>query len=163
MGGERSRVSRENIRRTCQKRPIGPSGVAMVTRPAKRRYEKGERRFKHESGTPEARIDFDKGNPKRAVGKCPNTIAPTTRAALLNDALPAPNGDRDVDFPKRLYAVHKGVIYQAITSDGGLTYHAYPYRGRVPKLLLSALRERAEDKGDIDQFDKWVREHISSQ
>ncbi len=33
------------------------------------------------------------------------------------------------------YAVHEGAIYQARTSDAGVTYHAFPYRGTLSKQI----------------------------
>jgi hypothetical protein len=38
--------------------------------------------------------------PKKWVGKCPRTIAQPEREALLNLAIPDPNGDRELEFPK---------------------------------------------------------------
>ncbi|MBX9642569.1 MAG: hypothetical protein K2W91_00530, partial [Novosphingobium sp.] len=101
-----------------------------------RRYDKGERRFKHVGRESFAEIEFDEGNPKMAIGKCPRTLSTDACEALLVDAVAGPNGDRDIVFPKKLYAVHDGVIYEAQTTTAGLSYHGYPFRGRLSRKLL---------------------------
>lgn len=125
-----------------------------------RRYEKGERRFKHVGTTDRPEIAFDGSDPKKWVGKCPNTINQEERKALLNTAIGGSNGDRELPFPKKLYAVKDGAIYEAQTSDHGQSYHAYPYRGKLGVKLLCGLAEAADAKGCRDAFEKWVKTHI---
>lgn len=126
----------------------------------RRIYDKGERRHKHVGSNPFAEIVFEHDKPKRAIGKCPNDIGQTTREALLQEAIPAPNGDRDVDYPKTLYAVHDGVIYQAQTSDAGRSYHAYPYHGPLAGRLANALWLRTKGGHDERAFEVWVKAHV---
>lgn len=128
--------------------------------PLVRRYDKGERRFKHVGRQPFAEIEFDHGNPKMAIGKCPNTLSPDDCEAILTDAVAGPNGDRDIDFPKKLYAVYDGVIYEAQTTTGGQSYHGYPFRGRLSRSLLRALERIAVEKKCETEFDAWVKRHI---
>ncbi len=106
---------------------------------ARRVYDKGERRLKHVAHTPFAEIVFESQNPKRAIGKCPNNIPQAKREELLKDAVTGPEGDRNLDAPKNLYAVHEGVIYEAQTSDAAMSYHAYPYHGPLNGRLLKVL------------------------
>ena len=127
---------------------------------ARRRYDKGERRFKHVGTGPEPIIEFDDSEPKKWVGKCPNTLSDEDRRKLLHEAIAAPNGDRDLPVPKKLYVVHEGAVYEAQTSDHGRTYHGYPYKGKLSRTLLQALAEMAERKKCRDPFEKWVNEHV---
>ena len=65
-----------------------------------RRYDKGERRFKHVGRNPWPEIEFDTYEPKKWIGKCPSNLPVDTRTRLLNDAVPAANGDRDLTVPR---------------------------------------------------------------
>jgi hypothetical protein len=127
-----------------------------------RKYDKGEKRFKHEGTGPEPEIQFVKDAPKRFVGKCPAAMPAALRLELLNEAVAAPAGDRDIDYPKYLYVVHEGAIYEARTSDGGVTYHGFPYRGKLARRLVDQLRVMATNKKCLDAFEKWVRNHIET-
>ena len=126
----------------------------------KRNYDKGERRFKHVGKGPLPHIEFDTGHPKKGIGKCPNTLSQAERERLLNEAIPGPNGDRDVTYAKKLYVVHDGAIYEAQTSDQGHTYHGYPFKGKLSGKLLKSLRQMAEEKACSDSFETWVKKHI---
>lgn len=130
-------------------------------RGGKREYDKGERRFKHVGIGATPYIEFDDRQPKRWVGKCPNTHSAQTCLNLVSEAIAAPKGDRDIDFEKTLYVVDKnGAIYEAQTSDAGRSYHGYPYRGKMSGSFLAELRNMAIAKGCLRAFEDWVREHI---
>jgi hypothetical protein len=109
-------------------------------------YDKGDRRYKHvgRNPFPEFRSEND---PRRVVGLCPSTLAHADHQRLLREAIPDGNGDRSIDFPKRLHVVHEGAIYRAETTDWGRSYHGYPYRGKMGRGLLEKLRATAEAKG----------------
>jgi hypothetical protein len=128
-----------------------------------RRYDKGERRQKHVGQGAEAVIEFRNGNPKMRIGKCPSTFTEADRERLLQEAIPGPNGDRDLQVPKRLYVVHEGVIYEAQTSDHGYSYHGYPFHGRLSRRMIADLRSMADDKKCRDEFEAWVKKHIELQ
>jgi len=125
-----------------------------------RRYDKGERRFKHVGREPYAEIVFVDGNPKMAIGKCPNTLTPEDCEALLEYAIAGPNGAREISFPKKLYTVRDGVIYEAQTTTDGLSYHGYPFRGRLTRKLLRELERIAGEKKCETEFRAWVKLHI---
>lgn len=127
-----------------------------------RKYDKGEKRLKHEGRFPYPEIRSTKGNPKAWVGKCPAGMPAALRIQLLNEAIAAPAGDREVDYPKYLYVVHDGVIYEARTSDAGVTYHGFPYRGKLRKDLLDRLRATADNKKCLKEFEAWVKRHIQT-
>lgn len=82
--------------------------------------------------------------------------------SLLNEAISAPVGDRDIDYPKHLYAVHNGTIYEAATSDRGISYHGYPYRGKLSKVIIDQLRVVARNKRCLRAFEAWMAEHIEA-
>jgi hypothetical protein len=124
------------------------------------KYDKGERRHKHVGKGSLPEIEFHQRNPRMWVGKCPATLTPDDHHRLVNEAIPNRNGDRDLPFPKKLYAVHEGAIYEGQTSDRGNSYHGYPYRGKLPQRLLDALRAVAREKGCESAFDDWVNKHV---
>lgn len=138
---------------------MGEAVTEEVEQP-KRRYDKGERRFKHVGRDAEATVEFVDGNPKMAVGKCPNNLSVEECETILADAVGGPNGDRELDFPKKLYAVHHGVIYEAQTTDWGKSYHGYPFHGRLTRRLLESLRQIAVNKECETEFKIWVKRHI---
>ena len=123
-------------------------------------YDKGERRYKHVGKGDLPEIAFDPGNPRKWVGKCPATLTAQDHAKLLEEAIPGRNGDRDLSFPKKLYAVHNGAVYEAQTSDGGKTYHGYPYRGNLSRTLVKNLRASAQEKKFLDEFELWMKKQI---
>jgi hypothetical protein len=125
-----------------------------------RRYDKGERRYKHVGKQPEPEIEFVPGNPRMWVGKCPSTLTLDDNVELLNEAIAGSNGDRELPFPKKLYVVHEGAIYEGQTTDRGKSYHGYPFRGKLAQGLLAALREMATEKDCEKEFDRWVKKHI---
>lgn len=80
--------------------------------------------------------------------------------ALLHEALPQPTPDRELQVAKRLYVVHQGAIYEATSSDGGISYHGYPYRGKLSSNRIAELREMASRKGCLNEFEKWISNYI---
>jgi hypothetical protein len=128
-----------------------------------RKYDKGEKRHKHEGrgSLPEFRTFSD--DPKRIEGLCPRNMTLELRESLLNEAIAAPNGDREADYPKYLYVVHNGAIYEARTSDAGTTYHGFPYRGPLSRQLVEELQEMAERKNCRKEFSRWVKDYITFQ
>ena len=137
------------------------SGLAMAesTTP-ERRYDKGEKRFKHAGHSDHPQIEYSSRNPRMWVGKCPRRMSAAIRARLLAEAIPEPQGDRNTNYPKKLYVVHEGAIYEARTSDHGRTYHGFPYRGKLYKGTIESLTTMAEEKGCLPEFKRWIREHI---
>lgn len=134
--------------------------TALPDRMPARRYDKGERRRKHVGRGAEPEIEFVPGNPRMWIGKCPNTLTPDDHVRLVNEAIPGSNGDRELSFPKKLYTVHQGAIYEAQTTDRGRSYHGYPYRGKLAGGLIDALREIAARKGCEKEFESWVKQNI---
>jgi hypothetical protein len=130
--------------------------------PSRRRYDKGRDRHKHVGRGDEPEIAFDRREPKKWVGKCPSdgVIPNDLKQRLLDEAIPARLGDRDVAYVKALYVVHAGAIYAAQTSDAGVSYHGYPYKGKLSPELLGRLRNMAKEKNCEKDFENWVGRHI---
>lgn len=128
---------------------------------ARREYEKGAERFKHVGTTDQPEIVYTDGIPKHARGKCPRNIPEALKVDLLNEAIPAANGDRELNFPKRLHVVYEGAIYRAETSTAGKSYHAFPYAGKLGKSVVAQLEAMADRKGCRIEFDKWVAKYIT--
>lgn len=105
-------------------------------------------------------IEFDRTQPKKWIGKCPSTLSAQGRQTLLDEAIAASNGDRELDVPRRVYVVHEGAIYEGQTSDRGKSYHGYPYRGKMSGALLGALRQMAICKNCLKAFEDWAKTHI---
>ena len=135
--------------------------MATAPQQPQRVYDKGERRFKHVGRGTAPYIEFDESQPKKWVGKCPNNIPDAKKAELLNKAVAKPNGDSEASYPTRLYVVHEGAIYEAQTSDGGRTYHAYPYKGDLSKSLVEALKAMAVTEGSLTAFKAWYSSYIN--
>lgn len=127
-----------------------------------RRYDKGERRFKHVGKGPDPEIEFHLSNPRMRIGKCPATLTSSDHSNLLAEAIPGGNGDRELPFPKRLYVVHNGAIYEGQTSDRGKSYHGYPYRGKLTRTVLDQLSAMAVRKDCVKEFGHWVKRHIET-
>jgi len=125
-----------------------------------RKYDKGEKRYKHQGRNSYPEIRFFRDDPRRFVGLCPAGMPVEVRESLLNEAIAAPFGDREIDYPKYLYVVHDGAIYEARTSDAGRSYHGFPYRGPLSKDLLESLKKMAQEKNCLQGFVDWVKRHI---
>jgi hypothetical protein len=125
-----------------------------------RRYDKGERRYKHVGRSNVPEFETHPGNPRRWIGKCPANLSQDLLEVLLGEAIPGPATDRELKVPKRLYVVHHGAIYEAQTSDHGYSYHGYPYRGRLPASLIRSLRTMAQAKACEEPFQAWLKRYI---
>tara|TARA_B100000683_G_C12443074_1_gene536959 strand:- start:1156 stop:1461 length:306 start_codon:yes stop_codon:yes gene_type:complete len=96
------------------------------------------------------------------VGKCPSTLTPDDHVRLINEAVPGNNGDRDLEFPKKIYAVENGAIYEGQTTDRGYSYHGYPYRGKLSQGIIDLLRNIATQKSCELEFNAWIKQHIEA-
>lgn len=134
-----------------------------ATKPAdkangERKYDKGERRFKHVGRAAEATIDD--GNPKKVVGKCPNDIADSKKVEILATAVAASTEEKNEPFPSRMFAVYEGVIYDCRTTTFGESYHAFPYHGDLSKRLHDDLEQSVDAKMNPNAFKQWVAKHV---
>jgi hypothetical protein len=75
--------------------------MAIPLEGPERKYEKGERRFKHVGKGPRPSIQNDESRPRKWIGECPDNSPDVKKKEILNEAVAAPNGDRDVDYAKK--------------------------------------------------------------
>lgn len=123
------------------------------------KYEKGEHRKKHLWSKPEAGFT---GSDRSLVGKCPCNVLPEEANELLKRGIPS--GFSPEGWPDRIYAVLRGVVYEAVPTIKGVSYHAYPWRflpnrNYLPKLVLNELHKQAQTEGTEKQFKKWIKEY----
>lgn len=121
-------------------------------------YDPGEGRHKHRWNRDEAGFDPSGKGP---VGKCPNTLTRDVAQQLLNDGFEVwEEGDA---FPSRIYNVYQGVVYEAVPTEPGRSYHGYPWRGDkgmgagLPPLIRKKLENRALLRGESREFKKWMK------
>jgi hypothetical protein len=120
---------------------------------SQRKYDKGENRRKHQGSSDEAVVVWENG---LEVGKCPKGFSLEQATTLLQDAIPEFK-KRQPDQPFRLWNYYAGAVYQARTSDGGVTWHGWPVQAKhIPPKIERQLRERAESYGDIKELKRWL-------
>lgn len=123
------------------------------------KYDAGEHRAKHCWGHPEA--DFvEIGD--ATVGKCPGTLAKSTAEILLNNGFPYFMSS--ASYPVKIYNVYNGVVYEAVPTQPGVSFHGYPWRsmpGRksIPRRILRQLEERAVLNGCLKEYKAWIKNY----
>ncbi len=60
------------------------------------------------------------------VSKCPIGVSPSEAQELLDGAIPWSPRSWRRDHPQRLYAVRGGVLYRAMPTVPGRSYHGFP-------------------------------------
>ncbi|WP_269900171.1 hypothetical protein [Paenalcaligenes faecalis] len=90
-----------------------------------RQYERGEGRYKHRWNKDEA--GFEPGA-RGAIGKCPKSISQDIATKILAKGYPYFDQPDD-EQPAKIYSVYKGVIYEAVPTIPGVSWHGYPWRG----------------------------------
>ena len=123
------------------------------------RYERGEGRFKHRWSKDEAGFVSING---ADVGKCHASIDEDKAAALLRNGIVyhAPG----TDTPEHIYAVYRGVIYEATPTSPSVSFHGYPWAGNqerpaLPPRIRRALEQRARQEGYLKEFEQWLDQH----
>lgn len=129
-------------------------------------YERGDHRRKHCWNNDRADFISERGG---FVGKCPNSITDSVAETVLNQGVAEPDpfvipGRPKTSHPKRIYGVYKGVIYEAVPTQPGKSYHGYPWRARdgrgpLPTDVIERLRELAREQGYLDEFESWLDDH----
>jgi hypothetical protein len=119
------------------------------------KYDPGEHRFKHKNWRGE-HFNAEAGRP---VGQCPPEFHQVSELAgrLLNDGIPWNNPGDKRATPHYVYNVYKGVVYEATRTEPGKSYHGYPFRGRLPRVVLTRLEAIAEAQGCLHQMRRWLR------
>jgi len=94
------------------------------------------------------------------VGKCPNDVSLEEAEALLNFGIPwSPPGWENA-WPNRIYIVRRGVVYRAVPTVPGVSYHAFPDTGRalreLPNVVQTQIIERAIQLNCEHEVQKWM-------
>lgn len=124
-------------------------------------YERGEGRHKHRWKNDYA--GFEPGD-KGPVGKCPKSITQELATEILNQGVPYYD-DPDDPVPAKIYTVYSGVIYEAVPTMPGVSWHGYPWRGDLkgrrllPGKILRQLRNQAERAGYSREFEQWLQNY----
>jgi hypothetical protein len=80
---------------------------------------------------------------------------------LLNDGIVL-QGPRDSSgHPRRIYVVFDGVLYRAVPTVPGRSYHGFPELPeefeRLDEELKERIRQRARELGCLEDLKKWLR------
>ncbi|WP_421620824.1 hypothetical protein [Alkalilimnicola ehrlichii] len=99
------------------------------------------------------------------MGKCPKHITNELAEQLLNEeAVPVYDSDEST-YPDCFYAVYRGVIYEAVPTQPGRSYHAYPWRGDPPgrkglrRKVRRKLEEAAQRRGEMKELERWLTKY----
>jgi len=122
-------------------------------------YDRGDARHKHHWKHDKAGF-MRIGN--KDVGKCHSSITTELAQELLRTGLRynAPGSE----VVTHVYAVYRGVVYEAAPTLAGRSYHGYPWKGgqgrpALPRRIERELRKRAEQDGFSKEFTDWVDKH----
>lgn len=123
------------------------------------RYEPGDRRRKHRWKKDEAGFEESGSGP---IGKCHRSITSDVATHLLRAGVVynAPGTDE----PEHVYAVYRGVIYEAAPTQPGVSFHGYPWRGdqgrpALPPRIRRVLHARADQEGFGEEFLAWLKQY----
>lgn len=122
-------------------------------------YDRGDHRHKHHWKHDRAGF-VPKG--RKEVGKCHSSITTEIAQQLLREGLRynAPGSE----LVTHVYAVYRGVIYEAAPTLPGLSYHGYPWKGDqgrppLPPRIERKLRVRAQHDGYLKEFEDWLNKY----
>lgn len=96
------------------------------------------------------------------VGKCPSTMTREDAQALLDGAIPYSNSRSEGEHPDRLYAVSDGVVYRAVPTRPGISYHGFPehpsafVKGRRGMEIRQQLLDQAKNLGCVREVRRWM-------
>ena len=95
------------------------------------------------------------------VGKCPKGISNETAREILNTGIVWSPKRWDHEYPQRIYTIYQNVIYRAVPTNPGKSYHGFPEHPDSFRELPSALRkkilEHAERLGCLEEVRKWLK------
>jgi hypothetical protein len=123
-------------------------------------YDPGEHRTKHCGLSVDAQFEM---NGSIKIGKCPSSLSKQVAQTLLQTGLPDPD-TLENGHPKRIYAVYDGVVYQAVPTIPGISYHGFPWCGkpghnRLPRAIKRELEQWAAETGCSDKLKEWLKNH----
>jgi hypothetical protein len=94
------------------------------------------------------------------VSKCPKGFPTTVAQRLINDGIEDWTDDPPGAWPHQIVVVHEGVLYQAVPTNPGRSYHAYPVNAEdlryVPRDVRKKIDERAQALGCERELRRWI-------
>jgi hypothetical protein len=94
------------------------------------------------------------------VAKCPKNLTNEQAQQLLDDGIPDDGARGDARCPRRIYNVHDGVLYRAVPTCAGVSYHGFPELPsefeRLEESLRARIWERARSAGQERALKKWL-------
>ena len=120
--------------------------------PARYAYDKGENRHKHTSK--EALPWVEIGSNGRPIGRCPRGISIQECEELLNKGYGLYYEGQA--YPESVYILIEGVPYEAVPTERGKSYHAYPTR-ELHNIVEKFLKNLAYDRGELRAYKKWMK------
>lgn len=94
------------------------------------------------------------------VGKCPNTISNEEAERLLNAGIEVRPSRSQAAYPERIYVIHNGVLYRAVPTIRGESYHGFPERAvdfqRLPGKVKRQILAHAKRTNQLRALRKWL-------
>jgi len=95
------------------------------------------------------------------VGKCPKGISNSTARELLNTGIHWSPKYWEHSYPKRIYVIYQDVLYRAVSTNPGNSYHAFPEDpdsfSELPKVLKKKILDHAERLGCLEGIRRWLK------
>ncbi|WP_321891667.1 hypothetical protein [Paraburkholderia tropica] len=138
-----------------------PTLATLPNMPLPYSYDPGVHRRKHcQAAGPATFIKMG----SITIGKCPSALTKQHAEELLQNGFAYPPGLPEGAHPDKVYNVFEGVIYEAVPTMPGRSYHGYPWcflpgRARIPECIFEALKARAKVEGFEREFKHWTKEH----
>lgn len=122
-------------------------------------YDPGDGRYKHKWNKKHSGFQTSGSG---YIGKCDSRITTEIAQAELNKGVP--DNPEDASHPKRIYVWYNGALYEAVPTNPGQSYHAYPWRGdlpgrSLPRRVQRELERIAEQDGTLMDLRKWLKNY----
>lgn len=119
-------------------------------------YDPGDGRCKHRWNRNYAG-HVPQGN--RIIGKCPKNLGHPRAELALNTGFEYYDRRRSKDYPSRIFAVIDGVVYRAMPTLPGISYHGFPeLASDLPPdpEVRAAILAMADIEGSRKEVEKWL-------
>jgi hypothetical protein len=128
-------------------------------RPRRFRYQPDEEpKRKHRWDEPRAGFVEVRGQP---VAKCPAGLSNEEAERLLNEGVEYWPDRGPTEYPQRIYVVHEGVVYRAMPTVPGASYHGFPEHPKhirsLPEDVINEVLSLARRKNCEDEVRRWMR------
>lgn len=94
------------------------------------------------------------------VGKCPQKLSSARAEELVNKGFQYFPFRWTKAYPSRIYVVDDGVLYRAVPTNPGVSYHGFPEDPaafqELPAETRKQILEHARDLGQLEEVRKWL-------